>query len=90
MLNFPNLYFQFIKKSIIRVVIYNSLWPDISRFFMVDLITRRLIDFMENVNEDGKERDGKLVFPGYSQHSIPVWDPKVYSTIIVIIYKIKS
>ena len=24
------------KKSIIRVAIYNSLWPDISRFFMVD------------------------------------------------------
>ena len=88
MLNFPNLYFHFIKKSIIRVVIYNSLWPDISRYFMVDLITPSDIDFMENVNEEGKERDGPLVFPGFSSHRIPAWDPEVYHTIIVIIFQI--
>ena len=58
---------------------------------MVDLITPRDIDFMENVNEEGKERDGPLVFPGFSLHDIPgiPWNPKVYSKIIVITF-IKS
>ena len=76
--------FYFFKKSTIRVAIYNSLWPDISRFFFVDLITSRHFSLMENVNEKGKERDGPLVYPGTSLHTIPSWDDNVYKKIIVI------
>ena len=72
-----------------RVAIYNSLWTDISRFFMVDLIDSYHFQLMENVNEDGKERDGPLVFPGYSLHDIPCWDYRVYNKLIVIFYKLK-
>ena len=83
--HFPNLYSLF-QKSIIRVAIYNSLWPDISRFFMVDLIDFYHINLMENINEVGKERDGPLVFPGYSLHEIPYWDHTVSNKLIVIFY----
>ena len=54
-----------VEKSILRVAIYNSLWPDISRFFMIDLIDSRHINLMENVNEEGKHRNWPLVYPGY-------------------------
>ena len=80
-----HLYFYF-QKSIIRVAIYNSLWPDISRFFMVDLIDFYHINLMENMNEAGKERDGPLVFPEYSLHKIPYWDHTVSNKLIVIFY----
>ena len=51
---------------------------------MVDLIDFYHVNLMENVNEEGKERDGALVFPGYSLHEIPYWNHKVYNKIIVI------
>jgi hypothetical protein len=69
-----------------RVAIYNSLWPDISRFFMVDLIDHYHFNLMENINEEGKERDGPLVFPDYSLNEIPFWDHRDYNTIIVICF----
>ena len=52
---------------------------------MVDLIDFQHFHLMENVNEEGKERDGALVFPGYSLHEIPFWDHKIYRQIIVIV-----
>ena len=73
-----------------RIVIYNSLWPDISRFFMVDLIDDGYFNLMENVNEENKERDGPLVFPGYSLHGIPRWNHMIYNKIIVNFYQLKS
>ena len=52
---------------------------------MVDLIDHYHINLMENIHEEDKERDGPLVFPGYSLHEIPhYWDHTVYNTIIVI------
>ena len=68
-----------------RIAIYNSLWPDISRFFMLDLIDSYHFNLMENVNEEGKERDGSLVFPEYSLHKIPLWNPIAYNKIMVIL-----
>jgi hypothetical protein len=51
---------------------------------MVDLIDHYHINLMENIHEEGKERDGPLVFPEYSLHEIPFWDHAVYNKIIVI------
>ena len=52
---------------------------------MVDLIDLQHFHLMENVNEEGKERDGALVFPGYSLHKISFWDYRIYNKIIVIV-----
>ena len=53
---------------------------------MVDLIDDHHFDFMENVNEEGKQRDGPLVFPEYSSQEIPFWDYRVYNNIIVTFF----
>ena len=53
---------------------------------MVDLIDHHHFNLMENVNPEGKERDGPLVFPGYSLHEIPFWNHKIYNEITVIFY----
>ena len=53
---------------------------------MVDLIDFFHFNLMENINDEGKERDGVLVFPEYSLHEIPHWNHKIYSTIIVIFF----
>ena len=53
---------------------------------MVDLIDYYNINLMENIHEEGKERDGPLVFPGYSLHTIPYWDHTDYHNIIVILF----
>ena len=68
------------------MAIYNSLWPDVSRFFLIDLIDPTHLNLMENINEEGKERDGPLVFPGYSLHEISYWNYRVYNKIIVIFF----
>ena len=58
---------------------------------MVDLIDDHYFDFMEKCKrrEYRKERDGPLVFPGYSLHEIPLWDYRVYNKIIVFFFPIQ-
>ena len=66
-----------------RVVIYNSLWPDISRFFLVTLIDPQHFNLIENLNEEDKKND--RAFPDeYNLREIPVWNPTAYNKIIVI------
>ena len=57
---------------------------------MVDLIDSQHFHLMENVNEEGKERDGALVFPGYSSHKIAFWDHRIYNKIVVIVFMLRQ